>query len=453
MSKYKALRPEDRWQKEQDKSNQATTEKKKRERSSKSKKPQTSNQLVATSEAYIQSDAPGPSYFQSDAPAPPNQGSPHETHKDPQTQEANVVIEVQQTESYQGRRASSARPTKRLKSVTSKAASAALRRAIQSSPARWLGTQHSPIELEEDYGSTRRLLFPSPRKDDTYDVLNEVATNTIQSAVSFHSPHTRSKDQVIETVDKENHPPLSLFGEEDDDIVKLFEEELARPPRPATPVQKSPANNIFKTPTRQTSTHRPVTRSISRSAQSSHKLQMLPQRTPTKTPSTGRRRSPRHNNMMESPFTVTLNKLLSEVNDNDEAKNHSPSRHLDFGLDFSALPDLGHSGTNDMHIDALNFQMPGFDPNHDFFSTDVPMPSSPPKLFSLYEDPLAMGMDGVENSMWSDFAMDDSAIQAMGMCDGNTTSVFNAGPTATEEASLMKNVAKDSGSEAAEQES
>jgi hypothetical protein len=441
MSKYKALRPEDRWQKEQDKSSQPT-EKKKRERSSKSKKPQTSHQSVTTSEAY----------FQSDAPVPLNQESPHETHQDPQTQEASAVVEVQQIESYQGRRASSARPTKRLKSVTSDTASTALRRAIQSSPARWLGTQHSPIELEEDYGSTRRLLFPSPRKDGVYSVLNEVATNTTQSAVSFHSPHTRSKEQAIETADKENHLPLSLFGEEDD-IAKLFEEEPTQPPRPTTPVRKSPANHSFKTPIRQTPTHRPVTRSISRSARSSHNLQMLPQRTPTKTPSTGRRRSPRHNNVMESPFTATLSKLLSEANDNDEAMNHSPSRHLDFGLDFSALPDLGHSVTNDMHSDALDFQMPGFDPNHDFFSTDVPMPSSPPKLFSLYEDPLTIGMDGIENSVWSDFDMDDSAIQAMGMCDGNTNSMFNIGPAATEEASNMKNEAKNSGSEAAEQES
>jgi hypothetical protein len=446
MSKYKALRPEDKWQREQDKSSQPT-EKKKRDRSSKAKKSQSSNQTIPTSEAYFQSDALGPSFFQSDAPAPFNQGSPHD--QDLQPQEANTVTELQQTESYQKQRASSVRPAKRLKSVTSNAASAALSRAIQSSPARWLGTRHSPIELEEDFGSTRRLLFPSPRKGESNDVLGEVATNTVQSAVSFHSPHTRGKDQAVETADKENHPPPSLFDEEDDDIIKLFEDELARPSRPTTPVQKSQANNHFKTPTRPTPNHRPVTRSISKSAQSSHKLQMLPQRTPTRTPSTGRRRSPRHN-VLESPFTATLNKLLSEGND-EEAANHSPSRHLDFGLDFSALPDLGHSGAHDMRSDVLNFQMAGFDPNHDFFSTDIPMPSSPPRLFNLYEDPLTMGIDGMGSSIWNDFSMDDSAIQAMGICDSNANSMYNTGPIGADEVGNTKAEVKDSGGDVAEQ--
>jgi hypothetical protein len=414
MSKYKALRPEDKWQKEPDKPNQ-TAEKKRRERPSKAKKAQTSNQATATSEAYLQPDALDPSNVlgPSDTPALLHLASPPETQQNPQTQGASAKVGLQRVESYQTQRASSIRPTKHLKSVTSGAASAALRLAIQSSPARWPGTQQSPVELEEDdFGSTRRLLFPSPQKGEGQSVL-EVATNNILSAVSFHSPHARSKDQAVETVDKENHPPPSLPDEEDD-IMKLFEEELAQLSRPTTPVQRSQAINPFKTPTRHTPNHRPVTRSISKSAQSSHKLQMLPQRTPTKTPCTGRRRSPRHGNVMESPFTATLNRLLSEDN---EATNLSPSRHLDFGLEFPALQDLGDSNIHDMHSSSLNLQMLSFDSNQDFFSTDAPMPSSPPRLFGLYEDPLVIGMDGMENSMWNDFTIDDAAIQTMGMCE------------------------------------
>jgi hypothetical protein len=344
----------------------------------------------------------------------------HEASQDSQHQIAPTSADQQDTGSFERQRASGVLPVKRtMKAMTSESASAALRRAIQSSPARWLGTQHSPIELEEDLGSTRRLLFPSPRKNEGSNVLGEVATNVIQPPVSFHSPHSRNKDLAVETADKENCPPTPLFDDGDEELRKLFEDELLRLSRPTTPVQKSTGLSPFKTPTRSTPNHRPITRSISKSARSTRNIQMLPQRTPSKTPSTAaRRRSPRnHQSVAESPFTATLNKLLSEANDNHNAANDSPSRHLDFGLDFSMLPDLGHSGVNGLSSDALTFQMPGFDHNHDFFSTDVPMPSSPPRLFDFYEDPLPMGtheMDNMDNSMWSDFNMDDGAMQGLG---------------------------------------
>lgn len=416
LSKYKSQRPEDKWEKDKERQNQSQTgerrptEKKKRERSSKSKKAQTTYHGDATSEAY----------FQSDALLPVDHRPVNEVSQDSQYQIAPASTDHQDTESLGKQRASSFRPAKRImKAMTSESASAALRRAIQSSPARWLGTQHSPIELEEDLGSTRRLLFPSPRKDEGSNVLGEVATNVIQPPVSFHSPLSRNKDLAVETADKENCPPTPLFDDGDEELQKLFEEELLRLSRPMTPVQKSTGPSPFKTPTRPTPNHRPITRSISKSARPTHDIQMLPQRTPSKTPSTiARRRSPRnHQSVAESPFTVTLNKLLSEANDNHNVANDSLSGHLDFGLDLSGLPDLGHSSAGGLSSDALTFQMPGFDPNHDFFSTDIPMPSSPPRLFDFYEDPMTMGtheMDNMDNSMWSDFNMDDGAMQGLG---------------------------------------
>jgi hypothetical protein len=86
-----------------------------------------------------------------------------------------------------------------------------------------------------------------------------------------------------------------------------------------------------------------------------------------------------------------------------------------------------------MSSDALTFHMPGFEPNHDFFSTDVPMPSSPPRLFDLYEDPLTMGMhemDNMDNAMWSDFPMDDGVMQGLGTgltIDANGHESFDMG--------------------------
>ena len=59
-------------------------------------------------------------------------------------------------------------------------------------------------------------------------------------------------------------------------------------------------------------------------------------------------------------------------------------------LDFGSLPPLPNINQN-QNID-MNFSL------EDFFSTDVPMPSSPPRMFNLYEDPTAMA-----NINWDEF--------------------------------------------------
>lgn len=405
MSKYKTQRPEDKWESSQPAEKRPAERKRRERQSSRSQKVQASNHGLSTSEANFQSDALGPMDY--DWPTQAAEGSQHQVYSGGTDQEREDASKRQ--------RASSVRPGNNARALTSDVASAALQRAIQSSPARWAGTRHSPIQLEDDLGSTRRLLFPSPRKEGSTDVLGEVAINTVQPATRFHSL-TYTKCQAS---DKENCRPLPLFDGADDDLIKLFEEVLTRPSRPTTPIRKSSPNKLFKTPTRQTPSHRPLTRSQSKSARLAHKIQMLPQRTPSKTPSTAaRRRSPRnHQRNFESPLTATLNMLLDEPVDTHNTINESPSRHLDLGLDFANLPDLGHSTSNGTHCDALTFHLPGFDPNHDFFSTDVPMPSSPPRLFDLYEDPLAMGMhslDNLNNAMWSDFQMDESSLHTFG---------------------------------------
>jgi hypothetical protein len=45
----------------------------------------------------------------------------------------------------------------------------------------------------------------------------------------------------------------------------------------------------------------------------------------------------------------------------------------------------------------------------DFFSTDVPMPSSPPRMFHLYEDPMTSGGVGsINNINWEEFGRFDA---------------------------------------------
>lgn len=435
MSKYKTQRPEHKWARDQERTQDRTSqavekqpaERKRRDRSLKAKKGQPGYPVDGTSEAYFPSDAVGPS----------DNVASFEGFHEPQHSTAAPVTVNHQEKLPQMQRASSVAPSRRTASgMTSHHASSALKRAIQSSPARWLGTRHSPIELEEDLGTTRRILFPSPRKNELSAVLGEVVTNIIQQPMSLHSPHRPGKDISVKTSDKENCPPTPLFDDGDDELRKLFEDELVRPSRPTTPVQKRSDVTLFKTPTRRTPSHRPITRSISKSARSTERREMLPQRTPSKTPSTvALRRSPRHNrNVTESPFTATLNRLLSEANEQHHTANESPSRHLDLGLDFSGLPDLGNSDSNGLNSDALTFHLPGFDPHTDFFSTDIPMPSSPPR-FNLYEDPMTMQvLNNIDNTTWSDFPLDSTLQMGQGLViDENGHATFDVGKVGSQE--------------------
>lgn len=387
MSKYKTQRPEERWESNGFVERSRGEKKKPTQRGARPKKGQAA---LPTSEAnFPHSDFPA-----SDANFPQTDGpqdgvSPGDTKGMQQNTAAS--------ERTQRQRSTSAQPKKRLNAMTSDAASAALRRAIQSSPARWAGTQHSPIEVEDDLGSTRRLLFPSPRKDGSPKVLGEVVANAVQIATEFRSPKEAMVE--IEVQNKENCPPGFHENDVDAELLALFEEEMAKGheiERPSTPVQKSPAPNPFKTPTRPTPSHRPITRSVSRSIRSVRSARSVKSpgqllmftRTPSRTPGSARRFSPRnHGSVYESPFTATLNQLMSEANNQP-----SPSRN-DMELDFGSLPDLPNIGHNNVDV---NFIL------EDFFSTDVPMPSSPPRVFSLYEDPAINNMS-VNNINWEDF--------------------------------------------------
>ncbi|RDL39439.1 uncharacterized protein BP5553_03779 [Venustampulla echinocandica] len=393
MTKYKIQRPKEKWE-----SYAPATRKGmdgggnggRAQRPSKAKNAQSANLMVPTSEAnFPPSDAyfpPSEGYFptqevhqlQRGTTGPLEGVSPTDT-----TGQMRQLSDKQRQEQDERRRSTSSQPTKRLKAITSGAASTALKRAIQSSPARWAGTRtspvdgtrQSPIDVEEDLGSTRRLLFPSPRKDGSPKILGEVMINVEHVATDFRP----SKGGAVEATDKENCPPAIEAGDMDAELLKLFDQEMERP---RTPTQKSPIPNPFKTPTRPTPSHRPITRSVSRSirsAKSPGQLLSFGQQTPTKTP----RRSPRnHDSIFESPFTATMNQLMSEAN------NQSPTRDA-LELDFGHPSELPNINVND---GDMNFNI------EDFFSTDVPMPSSPPRMFHLYEDPTAM-----QNIDWNQF--------------------------------------------------
>ncbi|KAJ8069101.1 hypothetical protein OCU04_002774 [Sclerotinia nivalis] len=367
MSKYKSQRPEAKWGKDPD-------TKKKRPKAKVAATMPTSEANFPPSEINL---TPSEAFYQQPvAPSGTDRMSPIDLDG------LNSADQIPNGHDRPNgvRRANSLRPTKKMNAMTSDSASAALRRALQSSPARWTHNSHVEVGDEPEGDTTRRILFPSPRKDSSPKVLGEVTANVVQIAVDIHN----AKDVVNGTMNKENcSTPFDL--EEEAELMRLIEEQFARP---TTPVQKTPVANPFKTPTRVTPSHRPITRSVTRSSRSvkspSHLL--APPKTPSKTPGSSRR-TPRGNAIFESPFTAQLNQLMSDNPIN------SPSQHLD----FNHLPDLPNFENGSYNLQQYD---------EDFFSTDVPMPSSPPRIFPGFNNTSAGGpLD------WDNFGFDSVPTQ------------------------------------------
>lgn len=345
MSKYKNMRPEDRWLTEHN-----------TEGDHRSKNTRNSRARAGSKKAQGQSVPPSEINMHSDAPGPQDRDMSGAPIHISQVMSA-IMYNQTQLQREAGMQAPPPNPT------------VAPPQHRDSSADRNIGTRNSPIEVEEDadatpVDTTRRLLFPSPRKDGVAKVLG-VVVNAVQSPTDFQSPTKRGGRG------KENGaPPQPVPVDKEameDELSRLLAIELTgavSDARPSTPESGRTTNaNPFKTPTRKTPNHRPITRSVTRSATKSIKAMQRLMSSPHRSPST-LRRSPRHRNVADSPFTAAMNSLMPDM--------RSPSRNLDLGIDFSNLPDL--------QSDAMLFSAATFDPrnNGDFFSTDMPMPSSPP---------------------------------------------------------------------------
>lgn len=337
--------------------------------------------------------------------------------------------------------------------VDIEAAQAALRRAIQSSPGGLRGSKASPIDIDPDLTPkpTRRLLFPSPRKDGEAKSLVTVAPAIVASNVSdyvadkdvpekprcqrckglkkgcdrerpcrrcdnagigyegcipcepprtnwFEQPTVLTATVDEDGLDKENRPP------QDDDLAHLFEEPVS--PK-TTPKKDQLFQDLLKTPTPGSRRRAPLT---PRRGADDTDLLMTPSRTML-TP-----RGTRAATIApETPFTRQLNALLSDC------PISSPSQ----AIDFSSFPSFNTPGRGSAPFsDFLH---------DDFLSSDMPMPSSPPKggalglSFDLYEDPNTATV-----GLWSGASIFGSdAIMADVESGSKRASVdFNNGPDA-----------------------
>ncbi|KAF2502263.1 hypothetical protein BU16DRAFT_576300 [Lophium mytilinum] len=268
-------------------------------------------------------------------------------------------------------------------------AEAALLRAIQSSPVRFHGTKHSPINLESDLTPkpTRRVLFPSPRKEGEIRTLSDCPATTSPTPKDVTSSPTEgsvapgTQPDNAEDFDKENCPPPP---DEHDDLAHLFEEMDHA--IQGTPKSGHSFSDLLKTPTpksgRQSGTPR----------RSQNDAAILT------TPS----RSSRVGALAPlTPFTAQLNAIMS-----GGITGSSPLQLQ--SVDYQDLGIFDTPGRRSSTIQFTDWT------NDDFLSSDLPMPSSPPGgLFSLYEDPATSTLgiwDGTSIFGSSDSTQQDSAL-------------------------------------------
>ncbi|KAI1191061.1 hypothetical protein F5B17DRAFT_364843 [Nemania serpens] len=354
FSKWKSHRPPDKWEKDEQRLTQ--TRKKRaagggpRPRKSRAK---SEGQMNPTSEACLPTDPAGP----------------YDSHQSP-NESASMTLNVDPAEND-----SENDPGRNCQGTTIELQEQG---STHSRASRTSGTAMSPINLDDELGATRRLLFPSPRKNGEQKILGEVAVNIVQTAPKAIEI---TDTEVIEK--KNSRLRVSTPGPPSNDFADLF----GPTPRPSTPSPRKTSSGAFKTPTRPTPTHRPVTRSVSKSMTRSRVSpnQGLLERTPTRTPSrtsrrtprsaffgTMPRRSPRHQLPSEAmgdgglgtPLTHSIARMFS---DTDHLVMPSPSRG--FEIDFSSLP---HIDNIDQHSEMAQFDF------STLLATDSLMPSSSP---------------------------------------------------------------------------
>ncbi|KAI5924681.1 hypothetical protein F4810DRAFT_112420 [Camillea tinctor] len=344
FSKWKAHRPADKWEKDEQRLTQTRKKRANGAGPSRSKKSRTKNdgQTNLTSEACPPTDPMGPL----DGSLSPKEST------------LNMLNLGQQVDNVSEKGSGKGR-----KRTTTEA------RDRGSTHSRGTGTPGSPIMLDEELGTTRRLLFPSPRKDGEQRVLGEVAVNIVQT-----SELSGSKEDEYEAEKENRGPILKGQGMANNDFADLF----GTPPRPSTPPPKGASSGPFKTPTRPTPSHRPITRSVTKSKRSGRSTnspnQLDPSHTPTRTPRSALRRSPRHllaahhleDQGPETPLTKSLSQLLADA---EHFVMPSPSRA--FQLDMHSL---SHLDSDDHLIGSAHFDFTNL------LSTDNMMPSSPPVL-------------------------------------------------------------------------
>ncbi|KAI7463251.1 hypothetical protein KC357_g8266 [Hortaea werneckii] len=320
FNKFRAMRPSDRW------GRKSGTRRTKKKQFDGSDMPATDG-VEPQSEAFF-SEMPGPDGFNVDPELKGEDqsvGRQSEERQSEERQPSGSDPRGTTQGSFDVPRAHAARP--RANSLSNaephnsgraSQRGTALAREVQSSPLRFVGSQQSPIEVEDlTPKPTRRLLFPSPRNEGQAKSLGDGTTGVLAVAArgtnaDDHHNASLKSDALLRannvsvfdafTLDKENRAPG--LGTDDDVLAHLFE--------------GSP-NTVFKTPSK-TPAKAPLTTPRSRRQQSDQLLK-------TPTPSSRKRKalSPNQGHAANDA-SKTMNDFMTSPSSSRYFLRSTPSR-------------------------------------------------------------------------------------------------------------------------------
>ena len=379
------LRPQNLWNNEKRKDDK---DKEKPKRPSRAKKQRAHNEL--TSDVFgSQCDAP------SDALAVPAQDESAESPADPGSTTEAERAEEPELPSLVRQRArdggSDLPPTEMSpENFLDPSAYAALERAIRSSPNRLSGAKSSPVNLDQATPDpARRKLFSSPKTSGPLGV--DALNNAQAKPMTSNEPGALGHHQTI-TVEggQEMLPARSATPDSFQELTKAL--------APVTPSKtntnsavKSPSD-LFKTPSNKSaqSQQRISTNDFfSSAAKAFLHGPTTPSRTPSKT------KTPQNLHQM-TPFTRSLNLLLSEASGHDS----SPSRFMGILGDVRALPPLTNENNGPMDFDFSDFNP----------TSDLGLTSSPPRWYGPSED-------ATDGGIWEDVGFGSSPAKASEKAD------------------------------------
>ncbi|KAI7547680.1 hypothetical protein KC317_g15054, partial [Hortaea werneckii] len=320
FNKFRAMRPSDRW------GRKSGTRRTKKKQFDGSDMPATDG-IEPQSEAFF-SEIPGPDDFNIDPELKGEDQSDGRQSEERQSEERQSSgsnsrgttqgsFDVARTHATRPR-ASSLSNAGPHNSGRASQRGTALAREVQSSPVRFVGSQQSPIEVEDlTPKPTRRLLFPSPRNEGQAKSLGDGTTGVLSVAArgtNADDSHNASlKPEVLLqasnvsvfdafTLDKENRAPG--FEADDDVLAHLFE--------------GSP-NTVFKTPSK-TPAKAPLTTPRSQRQQSDQLLK-------TPTPSSRKRKalSPNQGHAVNDA-SKTMNDFMTSPSSSRYFLRSTPSR-------------------------------------------------------------------------------------------------------------------------------
>lgn len=227
-------------------------------------------------------------------------------------------------------------------------ARAALKRAVQSSPPRFPGSQTSPIEVDQDDDPppkpTNRLLFPSPRKRGEVKSLDRNENNKVNPTCS----RKRKKQHSGVENDKENAKPVQ--SDAVDDLDSLFGDQSRLL---TTPKQGSRDSDLLRTPIRSIK-RTPLGSRGSRSSRDLHRRHSNPE---TPSPAVGMDLSAF--NMQMTPFSAQMSRMLSEANEHNFGDvnfgSGAPFSKDDTGMfNFSDFGNHDSSGNFGLYDDSMD---------------------------------------------------------------------------------------------------